>query len=151
MKFEDYVVMSNETLNNIGRKFNISGEELTKYNNFDPNVMLQTGTVIKIPVSESSAFTFYEIKPGDTIFSLANRYNLEPVILLAINGLDPQDYLYPGQYIIVPKEGVILYLTVPGDSLQSVADKYQTLPEDVIVYNSNIYLLPEQIIAYKQV
>ncbi len=147
MQYKEYVVKKNETLNSIASNLSISKDELVRMN--DLNVI--EGSVLKVPNNESLAFDFYEIKQGDTITSLANKYGIDPIILLAINGLDPQDYLYPGQYILVPKEGVVLYITRPGDSLQSVSKAYNTNPEDVIVYNNNIYLLPDQIIAYKPI
>ena len=66
-----------------------------------------------------------------------------------MNGLEINEYIYPGQRLIVPKPGVKVYITKDGDTIKTVAEEIGTSDTSLIVYNPNIYLLPEQLIAYE--
>ena len=50
---------------------------------------------------------------------------------------------------MVPKEGVFVYITKEGDTLNLVSDQLGIPRENILLYNENIYLLPEQLIAYR--
>jgi len=45
---------------------------------------------------------------------------------------------------------VQVYITRDGDTIQTIIDKLGTALEEIFVYNPNIYILPEQLIAYKR-
>ena len=66
-----------------------------------------------------------------------------------INGLNENDYIYPGQEILVPNEGVSIYVT-ENDTLRDVASKLGLSEEEIVKQNETLYLLPEQIIIYKK-
>lgn len=76
-------------------------------------------------------------------------FNIDMDDLASINGLEINEYLYPNQKLLVPKEGVYAYITKDGDTLINIADNLSINPEDILFYNKRIYLLPEQLIAYK--
>ena len=65
-----------------------------------------------------------------------------------LNGLELNEYIYPDQKILVPKENVKIYITEEGDTLNQVAQKLNISKETIDSYNKEIYLLPEQLIAY---
>lgn len=44
----------------------------------------------------------HEVQPGDTLFSIANRYGLSVDELAWANGLGPNGWLYPGQQLVIP-------------------------------------------------
>ena len=48
-------------------------------------------------------YDVYTIKEGDTIESIANKYNITPYILYQLNGINNNVSLIPGNNIIVPK------------------------------------------------
>ena len=65
-----------------------------------------------------------------------------------INGMN-NSFIRPGQIIKVPKRDVSLFLTREGDTIQSIANEKGIKIEDLLNYNDNIYLLPNQIIIYR--
>lgn len=147
--YDTYEVRPGDNLQKIARYFQIPFKDLIQANQLEEIYDIPVGTVLRIPVEPSSAFEFYDIQKGDTLYSLAKKHNTTAELLAAINGLDLADYLYPGQKLLVPKEGILVYLTKPGDSIQTLASENGVNPNDFLVYNNRIYLLPEQIIAYK--
>lgn len=82
----------------------------------------------------------YEVEKGDTIFGIAEKFNLEPETILWANYhilADDPHRLAPGQVInILPVNGVY-YEWHAGDGLNGVADFYSVSPEDVISWPGN--------------
>lgn len=68
-----YVVKSGDSLYSIARKYNTTVNDLMKYNNLTSN-LLSIGQTLKIPTSEST-ITSYTVKSGDTLYSIARKYN----------------------------------------------------------------------------
>lgn len=80
-----------------------------------------------------SGQTTYTVKNGDSLWSIANKYNTSVAALKAANNLTTND-LRVGQVLVIPTAGVIppsnenntVYVVLPGDSLYSIANKYNT-------------------------
>lgn len=68
-----YVVKSGDSLYSIARKYNTTVNDLMKYNNLTNN-LLSIGQTLKIPTS-GSVITSYTVKSGDTLYSIAKKYN----------------------------------------------------------------------------
>lgn len=146
--FDEHVVQPGDTLISLSKRYGVPISQLIDLNNLGENFSLVPGTVLKIPITQNSAFQLYTIQPGDTIDSISKQLQISRDNLLKLNGLDEDAYLYPNQRLIVPRPGVVVYITKPGDVLQNIADIYGLNPEDILVYNQRIYLLPDQIIAF---
>ena len=71
-------------------------------------------------------------------------------MLLKLNGLDKDDYIYPNQTITLPQSGLDVYLTKQGDTLKSIEENLNTSTDELLNNNKNIYLAPEQIIIFKE-
>ncbi|MDE5538904.1 MAG: LysM peptidoglycan-binding domain-containing protein [Bacilli bacterium] len=71
-----YVVKAGDSLYSIAKKFNISADELKRANNKQSN-LLSIGEVLVIPNNQSSnsGGTYYTVKAGDTLYSIARLYN----------------------------------------------------------------------------
>ena len=86
---------------------------------------------------------------GDNLYEIARMYNINPKLLAAINGIKDNEYIYPGQEIMIPKSGYSYYITGEGDTINTVLDAFKANKDDLLEYNKTIYLLPEQIMVYK--
>ena len=94
-------------------------------------------------------FDIYKIEKGDNLYKISKEYNINPKLLSALNGLDEDDYIYPDQELLIPKSGFVYYLSVEGDTIELVADKFNTTKED-LMNNNTIYLLPGQLLIHKK-
>lgn len=62
----------------------------------------------------------YVVKPNDTIYSIAAKYDVSPRKIIQDNQLDYPNNLIPGQTIVIvyPQQ---TYIVKPGDTLESIA------------------------------
>ena len=100
-------------------------------------------------MDENKYFTYYTIETGDNLYEISKKYNINPKLLAAINGIKDNEYIYPGQELIIPKSGYSYYITAEGDTLSGVTEAFRTSTDNMLRYNKTIYLLPDQILVYK--
>ena len=70
----------------------------------------------------------YIVQPGDTLYSIAWRYNREHGELAAANGIKPPYKIYPGQHIYLDKTAPVVpqpHRTVVGRSTSKQATRYK--------------------------
>ena len=150
IRYLEMYYKEHKTINDISSKFGVPISEILKLNsNLDYN-NLMPGEIIKIPTDINENFIYYRIKEGDSLYKISSENNIDVDILAEINGLDLYDYLYPNQIIMIPKEGVKLYITKEGDTLRSISNATKTSLNTLVNANNNIYLLPEQLIIYRE-
>lgn len=135
---DTYKVVKGDTLYSIANKLDTSVNELKKLNNLTSNA-LSIGQVLKIPtkVVDLGDTELYQVKAGDTLYSIANRYGISLKELKAINNLK-NDNLAIGQLINVPS-GLSLvnsYVVSSGDTLYSIAKKFDTTVDKIKEVNS---------------
>ncbi len=146
--YKAYQVSSGDTWESISNKFHTSASNLQALNGI---AMLVPGSTVVVPrVIEEDYFTVYTVKKGDNLYDIARKNGTSVDILLNANGLEKDDYLYPGQELLIPKEGIMMYVVKDGETLQNVASKLGTTQNSVIQDNENIYLLPDQLLVFKK-
>ena len=95
-KTENYKVQSGETLYSIAAKSKMTLSELAELNRIQPNKGLLAGQILKIPAGVSTPET-YVVQSGDSLNSVASKYNVPLSQLASINGLSPMAGLFVGQ------------------------------------------------------
>ena len=84
----------------------------------------------------------YIVKYGDTLSEIAEMYGLTYQELAAYNNISNPDLIFPGQVIRIPNGEtpvpVITYTVEPGDSLWSIAEKFNTTWQAIYEKNKNI-------------
>ena len=72
----NYVVKKGDTLSGIASKYNTTYQELASYNNISNPNKIYPGEIIKVPNLVSNINpTTYVVKKGDTLSSIASKYN----------------------------------------------------------------------------
>lgn len=127
-----YIVQKGDTLYSIAAANNTTVDELKRINNLTSNI-LSTGQLLKVPSALLPEST-YTVKKGDSLYSIANKYNTTVDELKRINNLT-SNILSIGQVLKLPsdkvsdvekEENTISYTVQKGDSLYSIARKYST-------------------------
>lgn len=146
-----YVVSTGDTIESIAQKYNTTPQELYELNNvLKPNEPLTVGLRIIVPTPIVQTFEYYTVQRGDSLYKIGQRYNISAQNLAEINGLEPGEYLYPGQVLLVPGSGVKVDITKNGDTISTISRRLGTGLEQLILQNPNIYLLPGQLMVYKR-
>lgn len=146
--YKIYKVSQGDTLESIAKKFNTTVKKLREINGKEYIIM---GELIIVPNTiESDIFDMYVVQKGDNLYSIAGNYNISVNDLLSINGLDKDNYIYPGQEILVPKENINFIITKKDDTIRSASEKLGTNMDDLMAFNESIFLVPEQLLVYKR-
>lgn len=139
-----YVVKSGDSLYSIARKYNTTVDNLMRINDLDSN-LLSIGQKLKIPVVDTSIednYFFYIVSFGDTLYSIAKKYNTTVDTLRVLNNLT-NNTLSLGQQLKIPidskteeESDYLIYVVKAGDSLYSIAKKYGMNVNDLITLNN---------------
>ena len=143
-----YTIQPGDTLYLIGQRFNVTVDALIRANpGIDPN-NLQIGQVICIPASQPlppcPGGFYYTIKAGDTLYNLAQQFNVTVSAIIAANpGIDPNN-LRVGQIICIPAPPPIscpggqIYVVKENDNLASILVKFDISVADLLVGNPDL-------------
>ncbi len=88
--------------------------------------------------NKKEKYITYEVKQGDNLNSIANKFRIPVKFILKENQLKTSDILKPGQKLKIPKKPGIFYTIRKGDRLAMIAEKYQVLLEDIITDNDHL-------------
>lgn len=77
----------------------------------------------------------YTVKPGDTISTIAESNNLTTQTLLWANDMTENDFIKPGQELIIPPKNGVVHTVVEGDTLSSLAEEYNAADQAIVDAN----------------
>ncbi len=145
-----YRIQKGDSLASIAKKFNTSLEELEELNSLAYLTDLRVGMDIIVPKNQEQYFNVYTIEAGDSLYGIARKYNINPQLLASLNGLDMEDYIYPNQELLIPKNGYSYYITAEGDTLDTVSDMFKKDKSSILRDNPTIYLLKDQVLVSRK-
>ena len=133
----NYYVQKGDTLYSIAKKYNISVDDLIKDNSLN-SMVLNIGQLIRIRNGTDELLECfgddynvskkgndeYVVKSGDSLYSIAKRFNTTVSELISLNSLK-NSTLSIGQVLQIPNNSSVNYYTVvKGDSLYSIAKRF---------------------------
>ena len=143
----NYIVKPGDNLYNIAKSYNTTVNDIKTYNNLISD-NLNVGQIIKIPESTSiitpsedeviNEGSVYVVQKGDTLYSIAKKFNTTVDNLKNINSIIG-DVLSIGMNLLIPGSvlsDIIVHKVVLGDSLWSLANKYNTTVESIKQLNN---------------
>lgn len=126
-----YTVQRGDSLYSIARRFNTTVDAIIQANNLS-NINLQIGDQLLIPSTTTTpnppSQITYTVQSGDSLWSIAKRYNITVNDLRNANNLT-SNTLQIGQILIIPttsSDNYITYTVKSGDSLYRIAQNYNT-------------------------
>ena len=134
---DTYIVQKGDSLWSIANKFNMTVSELKNLNNLTNN-LLSIGQVLKIKDSSNNGKTTYTVQKGDSFWVIANKYGITTEELKSYNNLK-SNLLSIGQVLKIPQGKTStenIYTVKKGDSLWTIANRYNTTVEKIKVLNN---------------
>ena len=148
--YEVYMVKMGDSMESIATSHDIDVDELRKINGlFSPNEVV-VGSLLVVPVMGKRNYQYYTVKKGDRIYEIAKKYGIDYNLLLQLNGLDKDDYIYPNQSLMLPAEGIEFYLVKENETLQDILRKKKVSADDLIKNNDKIYLREGQLLKFQK-
>ena len=153
----DYVIKSGDTIFTIARKHHTTTKELRDANGMKRNSIIRVGKKLKVPtntyfpdgvktvektkiVKKEKAKEIYEVKSGDTLFSIARKHHVTLKTIMALNNMKAGGIIKIGQKLKVSKKvsyvtkkkkvKKVKYVTKKykvkrGDTLSRIAKRYK--------------------------
>lgn len=153
-----YTVKSGDTLYRIAAQNNTTVDTLKQLNNLKTN-NLSVGQILTLPSNEIIEIPIepinYTIKSGDTLYSIAKKYNTTVNQIKQLNNLQ-NDTLTINQTLKIPNTTFVetptttkTHIVIPGDTLYSIANQYNTTVNNLKQLNNlknNILSVGQQLI-----
>jgi membrane-bound lytic murein transglycosylase D len=97
-----YHVRSGDSLWTIARKYNVSADEIKGWNNMRGN-LIHPGNQLLLKVADAGeprVDTFYKVRSGDSLWTIARRHNISPEEIKRWNNLKGNT-IYPGNRLLL--------------------------------------------------
>lgn len=144
-----YTVQKGDTLYKIANMFNISVNDLKRFNNLTSDV-LSVGQILKLTETNSNVDE-YVVQKGDTLYGIATEFNTTVDAIKELNNLT-NNTLYIGQRLLIPSGGNAspnptppptpddedydIYVVKKGDSLWLIANNYGISVDELVNINN---------------
>ncbi|MBR6690218.1 MAG: LysM peptidoglycan-binding domain-containing protein [Bacilli bacterium] len=148
--YKIYQVEYGDTIDIIANKTGTIANNIKNINGINSNADLVVGSLIIVPREENQLFQTYIVKKGDSVYSIARAYNVDPSTLLLLNGLNKDDIIYPNQEITVPRNGVVVYVTRQGDTINAITNNLGIDGNTLNKENERIFVLEDQLVVHKK-
>jgi len=135
-----------DTLYSIARRFNTTVDDIVALNQLSNANVIQVGQVLKIRGSSQSSTTTsteYLVQAGDTLYSIARRFNTTVEALQRANGIVNPWLIHVGQKLSISQGSSVssstssnTYVVQAGDTLYSIAARFGKQVWDIIVANN---------------
>ena len=131
-----YTIKKGDNLYSIAKTYNIPLEDLIKFNE-KSTTLLQIGEQILIPRRNiTNQNITYIVKPGDTLYNIAKRYNITVNDLKNLNNLNT-NLLKIGDNLIIPNtKNYQAYVVRTNDTLDSISNKFNVNKENILRINN---------------
>lgn len=102
--YAQHILQPGETLRILALEYNTNVSAIRRLNPGLPETPA-AGTLINLPIEipepPVNSFRYY-VRPGDTLFEIARRYNTTVETLVRLNSIDDPDVIFPGRILIIP-------------------------------------------------
>lgn len=166
-----YTVKQGDTLCDIAKKYNTTVNMIARFNGIIDTGLLEPDRVLRIPVTlvpETNPYYEYTVQHGDTLFSLAEKFNTTVEALAKLNAIENPDEIWAGNILKIPvfavtlpmkkpesdeDDGTVKYIVQEGDTLWKIARRFNVPLADIInlnklcnpdmIYHGQVIIIPE--------
>jgi LysM repeat protein len=78
--------------------------------------LITTTTSTTIPATTTTVVTLYEVKSGDSLSKIADKFNVDQAALMMLNGISDPNHIEAGQVLKLPPPKAAVDTTSPESS-----------------------------------
>jgi LysM repeat protein len=115
----------------------------------EDGILRHTSLHTSIPTRPRTEVVEYTVTTGDSVFGIAQSFNLHPETILWANYdqlKDSPDMLNPGMKLNVPPLDGVYYQWQQGDTFNSIANKFDAKVEDILNWEGNKFDLTNPLV-----
>lgn len=129
-----YNVQPGDDLYTIATRFGLDVEELKGMNRLEDNIIYANQQLV---IPEEFNVDYYIVQAGDSLYTLSERFETTVEQIKNLNNLR-SNIIYIGQRLKVSEgyERQTVYTVKSGDSLYSIANRYNTTVESIMTLNN---------------
>lgn len=104
------------------------------------SVTRQANPYTVLPEKGRETLTTYTVEAGDSVFTIAKRYKIEPETVMWANEdllQDNPNELSVGQNLKIPAVDGVIYKWKTNDTIDGIARKFKTTPEKILTWPDN--------------
>lgn len=165
-RYHRHQIKKGDTLQVLARKYRIQVDDIIALNNIRNPRAIQIGTNLILPLKEGftrlpvneltdsyvrSRRQTYKVRQGDSLWSIARRFDVSEKELRVWNKLGWSNFLKPGQILAVSKPGVrrvakvskrsgptrkLVYKVLPGDTLWGIGRQFDVATDEIRRWNA---------------
>lgn len=133
-------IKKGDTLSGLALQYNTTVSELVKLNSIANPNLIYAGAKLTVPNNQNYTTEIYTVQKGNTLSGIAQKFNTTVAELVTLNNIANPNLIYTGQKLIVPTQiehdcGHMLYTIKPGDTLWSLAKRYNTTIANIVKLN----------------
>lgn len=87
--------------------------------------------------------TLYVVQDGDTLSTIAQKFNLDQDTILWANDLTKKSTIKPGQTLIILPDNGLLHKVEKGETIYSIAKKFDAEPQAILDFPYNTFVNDE--------
>ena len=161
-RYTIHVVQPGDTLYDLSRLYHTTVAQLSRLNGGSHRTDLSPGQRLIMPKVDETLLKRYIAQAGDTLYGIAQRYDMDLTTLLALNRLAENHELRAGQALLAPRQKgrkLAIHRIKPGDTLEGIAERYETTaallqslngiadPSLIVLDEAIIVPLPKELLA----
>lgn len=137
-----HVVAAGDTVESIAAQYGVEPQAIVEAGGviIDANQTLETGTLVLAVdgvVQDRGRIDAYVVRDGDTLWTIAGYYGLDPATLVWANQLPRAELIYEDQELIIPPGDGALVVTRAGDTVDALATRFEIEPDALRDYAFN--------------
>lgn len=99
--FITYTVQPGDTLYSLAESFGTTVGNIANANELEDPETIAINQVLRIPIETTSSPNIYTVRPGDTLYSIAKKFDTTVAELINLNQITTPNVIYPGQQLKV--------------------------------------------------